>query len=417
MLTSQKSIHSRAVLCLLASLLAIVLACRTPSRQLTQPGDDQPINLYSGPARQLSFLFGGNVWLFSLPEGNLVQLTETGDVRRYTWSSDGNRLATFNGEDVCLLQMPDNPIHPENTPKGHSEASVFCIGPVATHIDYLEATQLIWSPDQNHLVVAAPGKWLIIFLEQIDTSVYLQDPPNWGVDLLPEIPGYSQAGSPLFLRDSSLVGTFTHDAYCGSAGCTYASYRFDYGSMSFSPFPLTGSTEVDMGENFSASSDGNVVVNFGSSHSGCESFSTYVSLTYLDSGTTQSFHIDQQSFYGIGLSPDGAYGVIARGTGCETEGQENWAANCELSDGYEVFPMQLWKMETSNPLMDLQPGTNPTWSPDGNTIAFRSCLKQTSPGLFEPTSTGPPWIFVMDATGNFAVPEPVHMGSDPAWRP
>jgi hypothetical protein len=221
-------------------------------------------------------------------------------------------------------------------------------------------------------------------------------------------------GEPLFLPDGTLLGTVTHSRVCGSGGCRYALFQLDPQARQFSPSALTASS--DLGEDLELSADGGLLVNLATFHSGCETYATRVQALDLETGEQRSFDFEQEAFDELALSPDGRQAVVARGPGCSSETNRMWPVECGLAEFFEVYAMDLWDLG-SGQRTPLLPGVSPQWAPDGSAITFRSCLAQTPDGRWSATSTGPPWIFVVDPRADDVRIVPIAQGSDPAWRP
>jgi hypothetical protein len=273
----------------------------------------------------------------------------------------------------------------------------------------------LWSPDEKQIVIVGSTSWVIIPLQDPTASLNIQDPLKWGVNVVSK-PGTAQIGMPIFLPDSTLLGTFTHTAFCSSGICTYRLYRLNPGASTFIPEPIKGLGDERWG-NLVLSTDGKVILNYSMTHSDCDNFNTFVDIVYPETSEVLSLQFSQQAFYEMALSPDGARVMMTQGAVCNTQNTNRWAADCGLSPDYEVYPMQLWKLQSTSPRTDSVPGINPVWSTDGRAVAFRSCLAEPTSGGWQPVPEGPPWIFIMDADAIKESILPVYEGSSPAWKP
>lgn len=397
----------------LAAPLIVTLACSQPVSVAPPPATEPAITpttttVLPMHGQQLAFLKNGNVWLVEVPTGNPARLTDSGDVQSFAWSADGERIATYHGHSLCFTEYDATSTTP-------------CISLDIQTTQTPRHSQMIWSPDQQHIVIwnldtRDPDGWFLVTLGDPASVLYIADPVDWGLALAPEDerPGY--LGQPLFLPDGTLIGTLTHQWLCGSGGCEHQLNQFDWLTQRFTPHPINDSGFFNKRDGLGLSANGQVLVSFGTFHVGCGHYTTYVDVLDLESGSGLKFSFEQEHFYDLALSPDGVRAVAARGVGCNSENEDDWSMNCGLLDEFEVYAMQLWDFE-SGLREDLLPGLSPQWSPNGSHIAFRSCLAQTPAGIWESTSSGPPYIFIMDsATTGFNI-VPVAEGSSPAWRP
>lgn len=429
MIQELAQVHRRCALVIVAvPVLAAILACNqsasptptlipVPSAQATsiapslhlEPTKPPATPTLGAPSQQLAFLKNSDVWLVDVPNGEPIQLTHSGNVMSFAWSPDGERIATFNGHDLCFVQREGG-------------LTTHCIKLGLSGSQMTVERQIVWSPDQKCMVIwnaenprddTAIG-WLVLSLEEPISVLSIADPLDLGGDLAGTNEPGGVTGEPVFLPDSTLIGTLTHDFMCGSGGCHYQLYQFDVQARRFTPSAL--GTSADLGEDLTLSADGRVLANLATFHVGCEYYTTYVEVFHLDTGSRLQFSFEQESFHGQALSPDGSEAVIVPGVGCTTENLEKWAIECGLSESFEIYGMELWNFQGGQ-RMSLPPGLFPVWSPEGDYIAFQSCLAQTPDGQWGPTSSGPPWIFIMEPTGDHSSIVPVLDGASPVWRP
>lgn len=361
-----------------------------------------------GAALQLAYLSEGNLWLIDIPPGSPQQLTQSGDLLSFAWAPDGSRLATFNGRTLCQLN-PDG-----------SEA-----GCIKLDLDDFQAQaprQIAWAPDLSSLTLWNPADrwdaeiigWIIIPLNGSDDPIYILDPVEWGAVLTPDNEPGGVTGEALYLADSTLIGTFTHNWLCGEGGCHYQLYYFDFAESRLMPYPNKPEEGFSEGMGLVLSAAGSQLYNFGTFHTGCESYITFVDAFDLTNGARQIYDFPQQAINGLAISPDGTRAVIAHNVGCSTQNQDEWAQACGLAQGFDVYPMQLWDLASSE-RNDLPPGTQPTWSSDGRWLAFRSCLSPGADNSWSPTNEGPPGVYILD--WNDGVLVRVADGENPRWKP
>lgn len=361
--------------------------------------------------QQLAFLKEDDVCLVDVPDGNPIQLTHSGDIAAFAWSPDGERIATSNGHSLRFVEHDGS-------------STIPCMDLGADSFQSTKRHQIIWSPDQQHIIIwnavlSDSDGWLIISLAGTSPSLHIVDTAAWGLTMFPpsDLGGYTY--QPLFLPDGTLIGTLSHPALCGSGGCPHELYQFDLQMQRFIRHPIGDSEFFKYGYGGGTlvlSADGRVLLNFRRHHKGCAYYTTYVGVFYLDTGNELEFSFVQDAFYELALSPDGSNAIIARGVGCNSENQREWAMDCGLSEYFEIYTMQLWDLQ-ANLRTDLVPGLSIDWALDSSRIAFRSCLAQTQNSQWEPTSSGPPWIFIMEPTGDHSSIVPILDGLSPAWRP
>jgi hypothetical protein len=366
---------------------------------------------------RLAFLQNGDLILADLPGPVLHQLTSGAGLLNFAWSPDGSRLATFNGHQLCFLDSAGAPLGD-------------CLDLGLTDEQAPIPRGIVWSPDESTIVLwnqANPWDegalgWLIVPLNATQVPagpgqeiLRIADPVDWGLAVAPNNDPGGITGQPLFLPDGRLVGTLSHRWLCGSGGCHYQLYEFNPAQRSFSPYPNNPGEGWSEGQGLVLSTDGRSLADFGAFFNGCDSFVTFVDVFDLASSTRQAFNLDMEVVGGLDLSPEGQRAVIARLAGCASPPEQvTWDRSCGLSQGFDILPMQVWDL-SSDQRSDLLPGTAVDWSPAGDWITFRSCLAQDSTGAWQPASSGPPSVYVLDLASRTVIP--IGAGASPAWSP
>jgi hypothetical protein len=360
------------------------------------------------PASQLAFLMNKDLWLASVPDGGMVQLTKSGDLLSFAWSPDGSMIATYNGHNLCGLQ-------PDGAPVGK------CIDLELDDEQAIIERHIVWSPNQKTLVlwnVSNPWDetaigWIIVYRDGSGTIIKITDPVDWGLSAAPNNEPGGVTGQAIFLSDGSLLGTLSHRWLCGTGGCHYQLYRFDLTAKIFLPYPNKPEEGWSEGSNLYISKDQQMLVNFGNFNASCDTAVAFLDLYDLASSTRKLFNLNQEALDSLAISPDSSQLILSRMAACSSQSQ-SWDHSCGLSQGNDILPMQRLDL-ASEQRSDLAPGVSPVWSPDSLWIAFRSCLGQNSSGSWEPSGTTAPAIYAMspDGSGLRLVSE----GDAPAWKP
>lgn len=380
--------------------------------EATSPTDiPSPVSPTSpqGPATELAYLSGGNLYLVEIPSGSPRQLTTSNDLLSFAWAPDGNQLAAFNGKQLCFVQRDGtNPAECLELPMDDTQAKI--------------QRQIVWSPDQSSIVLwnsvnpwdeGAIG-WMIISLDSSTEPVTILDPVDWGIEITPENEPGGITGQPVFLADDSLIGTVTHRWLCSSGGCHYQLFQFETVDRNFSPYDNKPQEGFSEGQHLVLSKNGSILVNFGTFMTSCDDYFTFVDFFHLDTQNREIFNLTQEAISKLTLSPDNQFAVIARTAGCSDPNQVTWASACNLSSGLDIYPMQIWQL-SNNQRSDLLPGVDPTWSPNGNWLAFSSCLTQNANANWETNPQGIPEIFVRSFVDGGIIK--IGSGSQPSWRP
>ncbi len=360
----------------------------------------------AGP--QLAFLKDKDIWLLDEPGGQPYQLSVAGDILSFAWSPDGQRLAAFNGKTVCFLQRD-----------GSVRSACLDLG-----LDDNQAKverRIVWSPDQTWLALWNPVNpwdegaigWLIVALDSSNTTYRIQDPVDWGASLAPNNEAGGITGQPVFLPDGKLVGTLTHRILCSSGGCHYQLFQFDLQNRVFTVYPNQPEEGWSEGMRLEVSHDGRILTNYGVFFFGCDSYITFADDFNLADQTRQTYNLENQALADMALHPAGGASLIARTAGCSSQAADLWSQVCGLSQGFEVYPMQLWE-RAAGKFTDLAPGLEPAWSPDGKWLVFRSCLAQSGSN-WKASAETPAGLYVWYAADNTY--RPLGPGSQAQWRP
>lgn len=380
------------------------------------PTDDSPDatqsepSLPQDPGGRLAFLKNGDLWLVELPQIEPRRLTSSSDLLTFAWSPDAAQIATFNGHSLCFVD-----------PSGEQTSECFGMG--LTGEQSIIPRGIVWSPNQKTIVLwnlANPWDdqalgWLVVPLDAPQDIVRIADPLEFGFTLEQEqVPG-GFTGQPLFLEDGTLTGTLSHRQECGSGGCRYQLYVFDVAERKFSPYPNNPEEGWSEGQNLVLSPDGKLLANFGTFFSECDSYVTFADTYELSTGLRKAFNLELEAITSLDFSPDAKRAVISRVSGCASPPEQaSWDRSCGLSQGFDTFPLQIWDFE-EGAREDYFPGVSPDWSPGRDWIAFRSCLAESASGLYEPSPSGPPSIYVLElATGELIL---IGEGLNPAWSP
>ncbi|MBN1146072.1 MAG: PD40 domain-containing protein [Anaerolineales bacterium] len=378
-----------------------------PSETPPEPQTVPTLALLAGP--QLAFLNGGNLWLIDGPGGAPYPVTQQANLFSFAWAPDGARLATFDGRRLCFVA-------PDGSPAGD------CLDMGLDEMQVNIPRQITWSPDQRQIILwnrANPWDegaigWLLVALDGSNETWAIEDPVDWGASLSPDNEPGGITGQPVFLPDGRLVGTVTHRWLCGSGGCQYHLYQFDSAMRSLAPFDNQPQEGWSGGAWLTLSNHGRLLINYGTFHAGCESYTTYVDSFNLQSKSRKAYTLEQETISALALSPDQSRALIARTAGCNTQNQFEWDDACGLSQGFDIYALQLWNL-ADDQRQDLLPGSEPAWSPDGDWIAFRSCLAQNADGGWEPDTSTNASIYVLNLVSGEMMQ--ISEGAMPAWQP
>lgn len=367
----------------------------TPSNETTLPGP------------QLAFLNEGDIWLLDSPDSQPYPLTLSGDILSFAWSPSGERLAAFNGRELCFLQRDGS-------------VRTACLNLGLDETQSRIARRIVWSPNERWIVLwnsinpwdeDAIG-WLIVALDLSAETYRIQDPVDWGAALAPNNENGGFTGQPLFLPDNRLIGTLTHRILCSFGGCHYHLFEFDLKQPAFKPYPNNPQDGWSEGMNLALSRDGQILTNYGVFLLDCDVYTTFLDNFELQTQKRQTYNFNNQAIMSVAFSPDHQEAVFARTSACNSPEQATWSQSCGLSPGFEVFAMQRWSLK-DNRVQDLIPGLFPDLSPDGKWLAFQSCLTEHD-GQWEATTSPPPAIYLLNEAGEVRFVSP---GNSPAWRP
>ena len=397
---------------MLLFFVAVLAACQPEANPpvapvvpvVEEPTPVPTITAPEEPAPQLAYLRDGDIRLYDYATNSESAITDVGSIVAYTWSPDGSRMATYDGQQLCFVNLAI-----QGQPQPCRELG-------AAERDLGGNAEIIWSPDEQFILVRQ-SEWWLVDLAQTDAVYHIAEPMDWGM-VWPdgnEDGGFSMPAAAVFLEDGSLLGSVAHSFFCGSGGCQHRLATFDPVTQRFGPTSLSN-LEAGGGGEIGISANGRVLVNYGTSHVGCAFYNTYVTFVDLEQESSHEFFFEQEAFYALSLSADGRLALIARGEGCGAADRDIWSIRCGLSDAFEIYALQLWAWAEEERL-DLPPGLEPAWAGSGRSLAFRSCLAQAPSGNWEPMAAGPPWVYVLHFTDDDFIVEPIAIGQAPAWRP
>lgn len=377
----------------------------------TDQSNNPPTVTPAGETRaRLAFLKNGDLWLATLPQPEPRRLTSSSDLMTFAWSPDGVRIATFNGRSLCFVD-----------PSGNKASE--CSGLDLSDDQSIIPRGIVWSPDQSTIVLwnlANPWDdqalgWLVVPLSSPQETARIADPSDYGLTLSSERTPGGFTGQPAFLADGTLIGTLSHRDWCGEGGCRYQLYSFDLPQRKFSPYPNNPEEGWSEGQNLALSADRDLLANFGTFFTDCDSYVTFADIYTLSNSQRKAYNFELEAITSLDFSSDARQAVISRVSGCPSPPEQTtWDRTCGLSQGFDVFPLQILDLE-SGEREDSFPAVSPGWSPDGTWIVFRSCLAPGASGSYEPTPNGPPSIYIL----NLSTEELLKVGEGlyPAWSP
>lgn len=350
----------------------------------------------------LAYLREGNVWLYDFANGNEIQLTDTGNIKAFAWSPDGSQLGLYDNQwQLCFRSLePTIPTYPCQTIE--KATNLFA----ADHAP----TKLMWSPTGQQILIQQAEWWQV----NLNTSQvrHIADPRDWGATWTAGDEGGTALGQALYLPDGSLLGAAAHVYDCGSGGCMYRLFVFDEASQRLMPYAYSNG-----GSSLAMTTNGRYLMTNASPHVGCATYTSYTDIIDLSSGQLWSSTFPQETFFDQALAPQDQKAILSPGEGCAREQSELWSVECGLMPyAFELFPMQVWDWQNKT-RQELVPGLEPAWSPNGQQIAFRSCLAQTPAGEWTPVSASPPWLYSMNLSDSSYTITPIAIGEAPAWQP
>jgi hypothetical protein len=357
----------------------------------------------------LAFLKDGDIWIVDKPGSEPYPLTVAGDIIGFTWAPNGERLAAFNGHTLCFFQR-DGSVRTACLDLGLNEEQAAI------------ERRLILSPDQRWIVLWNPENpqetgtigWMIVALDTSNIMYRIQDPIDWGAELTKDKSPGGFTGVPIFLPDGRLIGTLSHREFCESVNCRYQLFEFVLQDHTFVPFTNTSENHLGEGPGIELSKDGRFLINFGTFYSDCSDYIASIEVLNLENEIANMYEFENTAVIGLTFDPDMQQAILARSSGCINPDLKTWSTICGLATGIEILPMQLWKPE-ENSHSDLLPGISPTWSPDGEWIAFESCLVKDETGEWQTSELAPPVVYLTNP-GNTEIIE-IQSGAQPQWQP
>ncbi len=360
-----------------------------------------------GPA--LAFLNERDIWIVDTPGSEAYPLTVAGDILGFTWAPNGERIAAFNGHTLCFY---------------HRDGSVraACLDLGLTDEQASIERRLILSPDQRFVVLWNPINpqdegaigWMIVALDSTNLMYRIEDPVDWGAALTSENERGGFTGQPVFLPDGRLIGTLSHRSNCGSGGCHYQLFQFDFASRVFIPFANKPEDGFSEGLSLSLIKDGHDLANFGTFFSDCENYITLIDTFNIDTQERQTYNLEGEALTDLAFNPQSDQAILARTSGCNSPDENLWAAQCGLSQGFDILPMQIWN-PASTERVDIYPGVMPAWSADGEWLAFQSCLAQDASDHWAPSGETSPEIFLLNPLSGETLR--ISSGMLPQWQP
>jgi len=357
----------------------------------------------------LAFLKDGDIWLLDEPGGQPYPLSVTGDIISFAWAYHGERIAAFNGKSICFI---------------HRDGSVrtACLELGLNETQAKIKRNILLSRDQRWIVLWNPAYlqaedeigWMIVALDGADIMYRINNPDEWGAGLSSDNEPGGFTGEPIFLADNQLIGTLSHRNSCSEDGCLFQLYQFDLAAKTFSPYPPTLAEGFSGGARLMLSADLRYLSNFNVFKTDCENAYSLIDTLDIQALSRQNHRLDQESVTDLDFKPGLVQAVLAREASCYQPVQPTWAATCGLVKDQESLPMQLWNIATGE-RKDIYPGLTPRWSPDGDWIAFQSCLVKDNTGSWTPAENIAVSVYLFKPeTGE------LHLVSDGAafqWRP
>ena len=361
----------------------------------------------TGP--MLAFLKDGDIWLLDEPSGQPYPLSVTGDIISFTWAPGGERLAAFNGKTLCFINRDGS-------------VRTACLDLGLNEIQSKIERRILLSPDQRWVVLWNPINpqdegaigWMIVALDTTNIMYRIEDPVDWGAQLSPNNEPGGFTGQPVFLANNQLIGTLTHRSLCSSGGCHYQLYQFDLTNKAFSSYPNKAEEGFSEGERLFLSNDYRILANSGTFITNCDDYFTSLDLFDVSSQVRQTYNLDKEALIDLAFNRDMDQAIVARSSSCSEPGQTTWSSSCGLFQGFELLPMQLWKI-ASIERKDLYPGVMPAWSPGNKWTAFLSCMVKDNTGAWTPSEDASVGVYLLNlATGDLNL---VSDGASPQWRP
>ncbi len=383
------------------------------TQQVFLPIVEMPAQSPSAPTiaglTPIAFLRQGDLFFTDFTQPEAQKLTQSGDVISFAWSHDGTELATFHGNKICFSAIS-------------SSTTRECLPVQLEGVQAQLERRMIWSPDGTVIVLwnavnpwdeNAIG-WIVLPLADPASAAYIEDPIDWGAELAPNNEPGGITGMPTFIEEHRLIGTLTHRWLCGSGGCHYHLFEFDLEQRIFIPYPNKPDEGWSEGISITPGYAGKSLINFGTFYQGCEAYITFMDIFDLETESREIYTFEQEALSAIVPLLEGQKFILARSAGCSTENTQTWDETCGLTQGFDVYTLQVWDTAQGSRI-DLQPGLHPTLSPGGKFVAFQSCLLQDASGVWQPSEEARLSIYIMSLT-DYRI---VHTfeGYMPAWQP
>jgi len=408
-------VNSQLALALLA--LVALFPVRLSSQTTSVPA--QPPLLLRSPSlsqERIAFLYADDIWTVARVGGEAERLTSDGHVtagpyyspdgasiaysahlngnndayvipaaggipRRLTWHPDGSVVAGWSpdGKDVIIISGMASYRHFERIFRVHADGSG-----VPEPLPLPSGTQISFSSDGQSVAYQPFTKWQPAWKRYVGG----QTTPIWIVNLktldLVKVPREnSNDSNPVWVGDQ--VYFLSDRESTGKNAGPVTLYRYDTKSAQVSQ--VIANTGLDL-KSFQAGPGGLVYEQFGSLHLLNPESKTDKTIPIQVHGELADLaphrvNLSPEEIKNLGLSPTGARAVL------EAHG--------------EIFTVPAEKGDTRN--LTQTPGVaerDPTWSPDGKTIAYFS------------DASGEYQLYLHDQTG-FKPPTVIDLGPDPSY--
>jgi hypothetical protein len=281
----------------------------------------------------------------------------------------------------------------------------------------------MWTPDGRHLII-----WNV-------ENPALRESPGWYIISVHEKPAYSyedylgRIEKIMVLPDGSMAGALS--GWCGENACENGLFLYDTNNHTFSMFSLDdlsqqaglGVLNVEvMQRGAPAASAADAIQQAlapGPAHIECGHASASPDSLFMGSGDSDPQEASGLPFM-FSLTPATNRILISRSIACSNPIPADWTNTCWPAGRPGDFELKVWDGSSngnSQLILTGIPGVFTDWSPDGQFIAFQSCLTATPFRKIGATIEKPPWIFVMANTGDPDSVLPISEGYFPSWKP